>query len=140
MTPSRYFSVEQANRALPEVERLLLRLREVQRSAMQTKERLDVLWQRLESGEPVLAEISALQRNLDAQMEELGGIAARVEEIGCLLRDVEMGLVDFPALADGTEIYLCWRLGEDGIRHWHGMHEGYAGRKHLTTMPGLQVH
>ena len=47
------------------------------------------------------------------------------------MKDIDEGLVDFPALRDGEEILLCWRLGEDEITHWHGLEEGFAGRKRL---------
>lgn len=140
MSLNRYFSLDQANRALPEVKQLLLRVREMQTTALRTKDRMDVLWPRLETGEPVLEEIAALQRQLDTHAEELGQMVRQLEEIGCLLRDVEMGLVDFPATAEETEFYLCWRLGEDGIHYWHGLNEGYAGRKPLATMPRSRLH
>ena len=47
------------------------------------------------------------------------------------MKDLEMGLVDFPSLRGGQEIYLCWKLGEERIQYWHGLTEGYAGRKPL---------
>ena len=140
MSPRRYFSLDQANRAILDVAPLLARLREVQGSALQTKERLDLLWQRLETGEPVLDEIATLQQRLDADSQEFGSIVGGLEEIGCLLRDVEVGLVDFPAHTGSSEIYLCWKLGEDVIHYWHGLDEGYAGRKPLATMPGSRLH
>jgi hypothetical protein len=51
------------------------------------------------------------------------------EEIGCLVKDLEIGLIDFPALYRGREVYLCWRLGESDIEFWHAVEEGFAGRK-----------
>lgn len=53
-------------------------------------------------------------------------------EIGCVLKDWRTGLVDFPALRDGQRIWLCWRLGEQTISHWHGLHEGFAGRRPIS--------
>jgi hypothetical protein len=50
---------------------------------------------------------------------------------GAIVKDVDEGLVDFPALRQGEEILLCWRLGEDEIAYWHGLEEGFAGRKQL---------
>ena len=52
-----------------------------------------------------------------------------VLETGCLVKDLEIGLVDFPTLFRGVEVYLCWRLGESGITFWHGVDEGFRGRK-----------
>ena len=45
------------------------------------------------------------------------------------MKDLDVGLVDFPTLFRGEEVYLCWRMDEDDIDHWHGVNEGFAGRK-----------
>jgi len=61
-----------------------------------------------------------------------------VEEIcseGCYLKDLETGLVDFPTLWEGREVYLCWQLGESEVGHWHEIEAGYAGRRSLDTGP-----
>ena len=55
----------------------------------------------------------------------------RILETGCLIKDLEVGLLDFPALINNEEVYLCWRLGEDRIRFYHRQDEGFAGRKPL---------
>jgi len=52
-----------------------------------------------------------------------------VQATGCLVKDLDSGLVDFPTLFRGQEVYLCWKLGERDIGHWHGVEEGFAGRK-----------
>ena len=52
-----------------------------------------------------------------------------VLETGCLVKDLDIGLVDFPTLFRGEEVYLCWKLGESGIAFWHGVDEGFRGRK-----------
>jgi hypothetical protein len=51
------------------------------------------------------------------------------EEIGCVVKDLDIGLIDFPALYRGKEVYLCWRLGEPDIDFWHPTDEGFAGRR-----------
>ena len=140
MRPIRYFSLDEANRALVQVALLLARLKDLHASATSHNERLHVLWQRLEAGERVLDDIGALQGQVDAQAREVAELLRRLEEEGCIVRDVQMGLVDFPARAEDAEFYLCWRLGEDAIDHWHGMQEGFAGRKPLSTMPGRRIH
>jgi hypothetical protein len=53
----------------------------------------------------------------------------QIRETGCLVKDLDIGLVDFPALRRGVEVCLCWKLGERSIGHWHGMDEGFRGRK-----------
>jgi hypothetical protein len=74
-------------------------------------------------------------RELDEQLErEAQAVASAVEELqglGVLVKDLDRGLVDFPALRDGEEVLLCWQVGEDEIAFWHGVEEGFAGRKPL---------
>ena len=70
----------------------------------------------------------------EAEQRERVEIARCVDAIhrrGAIVKDIDEGLVDFPALRDGVEILLCWRLGEDEVAHWHGLEEGFAGRKQL---------
>jgi hypothetical protein len=71
---------------------------------------------------------SAIQRAREAEQrfrEALG----QLEEMGVIVRDLEAGLVDFPALSRGREVMLCWRRGEEDILWWHGAEEGFQGRK-----------
>jgi len=84
----------------------------------------------------VLQEDAPLPAGLEEQAEELRRLAGeitgaveRVNGLGCLVKDVEMGLVDFYALVDGEPAFLCWQFGEPAISHWHPLDEGYAARK-----------
>jgi hypothetical protein len=65
----------------------------------------------------------------DLSSAKLKRIFESFEELGCIVKDLDIGLVDFPALYHGQEVYLCWRLGETDIRFWHGIDEGFAGRR-----------
>jgi hypothetical protein len=58
-------------------------------------------------------------------------LLAAVQEIGVVVRDIDSGLVDFPAVIDGREVYLCWRLGEESVDHWHDLDSGFGGRAPL---------
>lgn len=62
---------------------------------------------------------------------EVRGLLAQLQTAGIVLRDIDRGLVDFPSMIDGQEVYLCWELGEDRIEHWHGLEAGYEGREPL---------
>ncbi len=55
-----------------------------------------------------------------------------LEQLDIVVRDLERGLIDFPALIDGREVYLCWLLDEPAVSHWHGMESGFAGRRPLA--------
>jgi hypothetical protein len=56
----------------------------------------------------------------------------QLERLDIVVRDLERGLVDFPAVIDGREVYLCWLLDEPQVTHWHGVESGFAGRRPLT--------
>lgn len=140
MAPPRYFTLEEATAALPEVERLLGRLRELNTDAVDAKARLDALWDRVPEGSHVLDELPAAQRELEHRIAAAEEALEDLNGIGCVVKDLDLGLVDFPALAAGTEVCLCWRLGEDAIGYWHGTTEGYAGRKPLRLLPGGHFH
>ena len=69
----------------------------------------------------------------DRSAKELRETVERLQDIGCLIKDLDMGLVDFPTLLRGEEVYLCWKLGETGISFWHGVQEGFGGRKKIDA-------
>ncbi|MDR7544456.1 MAG: DUF2203 family protein, partial [Armatimonadota bacterium] len=87
----RHFSLDEANRALREITPLLVRLREIHIAATRARERLDVLWKRLESGEPVLDDLTGVRAQIESLTREAAGLLRRLDEVGCILRDVEMG-------------------------------------------------
>ena len=62
---------------------------------------------------------------------DVRGLLVELQEAGVVLRDLDRGLVDFPAVRDGREIYLCWELGEDRVEFWHELESGFAGRQRL---------
>jgi hypothetical protein len=64
--------------------------------------------------------------------DHLSELQEELERIGCEAKDFRLGLVDFPALLDGREIYLCWQLGEERVSYWHDLDTGYAGRRPVS--------
>jgi hypothetical protein len=76
-------------------------------------------------------EYETLTRRLEAETRELVSCAEQIQRLGALVKDLELGLVDFPALREGEEVLLCWRVGEDEIGFWHPVDEGFAGRRPL---------
>jgi hypothetical protein len=131
------FTLAEANAALPALAARIDRLRALRDQARGTRERLDVVWGRLEAGELVLSAIGDQQRALDAAVEEFRRIAGEIEDLGIVLRDLDMGLVDFPSQIRGVPIFLCWRIGEPEVAFWHGESEGYAGRKPVAAVAEL---
>lgn len=128
----RYFTLAEAESALPTIEKALrdaLFLKAEYESAerdLQTITRQVHLMggMRVDSGK-----ILELRARKDTSSVALKERFEELEEIGCLVKDLEVGLIDFPTLYHGTEVYLCWRFGEDHIEFWHGVEEGFRGRK-----------
>lgn len=129
----RHFTPKEANEELreirPLVEELVSHRREQQRLHA---ERLEHTAKIAGNGGGIDAQ--ALAELAQAEQRERVDVARCVNEIhehGAIVKDPDEGLVDFPALRYGEEILLCWRLGEDEVAHWHGLEEGFAGRKQL---------
>ena len=75
------------------------------------------------------SDLNAAQAELEQLADEAAAAVNELEAIGVVVKDLDLGLLDFPALRDGEEVELCWHVGEDGVEHWHRLGEGYAGRK-----------
>jgi hypothetical protein len=84
---------------------------------------------------PPIAELIQKKREHDGAAERLMEVVNRIQETGVVVKDLDVGLVDFPSMLEGEEIYLCWKLGEDHIDFWHGIDEGFSGRKPIDD-PG----
>jgi hypothetical protein len=122
------FTVETAHRALPLVRRIVI---DIVRQYFMLVEAQKAYQELLRHGPS-----DALEAARDHRQTVAGRLSELTDEldmIGCELKDYEVGLVDFPAVMDGREVYLCWKLGEETIDYWHEVLEGYAGRRSLPT-------
>jgi hypothetical protein len=129
----RHFSIEEANVALEEVRPLTEELVGHRRSLVKLQERQAAITTRIagNGGNVEPHELEDVQERLDEEVAGIARCVARIHEVGALIKDLDVGLVDFPALRDGEEILLCWRLGEAEVGFWHGLDEGFSGRKPL---------
>jgi hypothetical protein len=122
----KYFTVEEAEALLP-------RFTDVLRAAFDTKGKIETKindWRK--TGEGMSASDGALvQGQVEFLASQLEKKLEEITEAGAIPKDLENGLIDFPARIDDREGYLCWRLGETRITHWHGLTEGFSGRKPL---------
>jgi hypothetical protein len=133
---SRYFTPESANAALDEVRPL------AERMVGHRRELAVLVGRRAELSTTIAGNGGDLDpgelARVEAEIgEEAKGVARCVNEIhglGAQVKDADDGLVDFPALREGEEVLLCWRLGEDEIAFWHGLEEGFAGRRPLSEL------
>ncbi|MEO8029125.1 MAG: DUF2203 domain-containing protein [Bryobacteraceae bacterium] len=128
----RYYRIEEAEAVLPDVEdaiRSAIGLKAEMGSAEaemdKIKERIYMAGGTMINREQVLE----LRNRREESAAELKETMDRIEGFGCLVKDLDIGLLDFPTLYRGEEVYLCWRLGEPAILFWHGVTEGFRGRK-----------
>ncbi len=130
MKPKKTFLLDEANAIVP---RFQLLMEKLQRGALRLNGEIEVLAR--ETGvEPSALTPDDLLRNRPAArvlIEELDAIVHEVEESGAHLKDVQLGLVDFPAERDGEIVYLCWQFGEPEVAFWHRMEDGFTGRQPL---------
>jgi hypothetical protein len=129
----RYFTLDEANEALLEVRPLTEELVAHRRALVDLQERQSAVTTRIagNGGNVTPSELQEVQEQLDEEVAGIARCVARIHELGALVKDLDDGLVDFPATWDGEDVLLCWRLGEDEIAFWHGLDEGYSGRKPL---------
>ena len=129
----RYFTVEEANEALLEVRPLTEELVAHRRALVDLQEQQSALTTRIagNGGNVTPSELQEVQEWLDEEVAGIARCVARIHEVGALVKDLDAGLVDFPAQRGGEEVLLCWRLGEEEIGFWHTLEEGYSGRKPL---------
>lgn len=126
------FTLAQAQQLIPQVDRLL-------RAALAAKAAYDEVERAIQSfGERVMLmggimvdreQVIDRRSRRETTATRLRGSIEEVQELGCVIKDLDTGLVDFPTLLRGVEVYLCWKLGETEIAYWHGVDEGFRGRK-----------
>jgi hypothetical protein len=128
----RYFTLTEAESLLPKVEAAMREALTLYASQQEFESNLQEELQRIAmlGGAMVnRAEISGLRDRRDAAASELNDTIEKIHSYGCQIKDLTTGLIDFPTLYREDEVLLCWRFGEKGIRFWHGLEEGFRGRK-----------
>jgi hypothetical protein len=129
---SRRFSLVEAQSLIPRLERLLSDAVARKNDYQQAERVIQTFAQQvmLMGGMNVDRErVRESRQTRDAAAQELRRIIEEVQEIGVVVKDLDIGLIDFPTRFRGVDVYLCWRLGERAIEFWHGMDEGFRGRK-----------
>ena len=154
-----FYTIDTANARVPEVREMLLLLRTQRAELIRLRDRLIELGVeeagdgprepgRPRSGEPEVAterptvrptvapdeEARLIRLRMQGVVDQMQASVAKMDGWSITLRDIDTGLIDFPALANGRQIWLCWRLGEGDIDSWHGVDEGFAGRRRLADL------
>lgn len=129
----RYFTLSEANELLPEVRPLAESLVEHRRGMREAAERRARLTARIagNGGDLDPQEPGELDEQFERESQAVAQAAASLQQLGVLVKDLDTGLVDFPARHGGEDVLLCWQLGEDEIAWWHRVEDGFAGRRPL---------
>ena len=124
------FTVEQANRTLPLVRKIVEDVVRQHRLWREKILELDLVASTARAGEP-RQRAEELEREAQVLAREIDGFQRELEVLGISLKDRRLGLVDFPSEMNGKRVYLCWRLGEAEVQFWHEEDAGYSGRQPL---------
>jgi hypothetical protein len=129
----RTFTPEEANAALAEVRPLVERMVAAKRALDEAQERRDEVGRSISGngGGIPPAELAELNEDVERTANALAEAVDEIHELGVLVKDFDTGLVDFPAVRDGQDVLLCWRLDEDEVAFWHRLEDGFAGRQPL---------
>lgn len=133
----KYFDRREAEELLPAIEPFL-------EEAQKQKRALDSITTEISNAAlrimmlggslPPFAELNRKKNQREKVAEQLNQTVEEIQQTGCVVKDLDTGLVDFPSLRGGEKVYLCWKLGEERIGYWHGIEEGFAGRKPLDDV------
>lgn len=128
----RLFTLDQAQKLLPGVESALREAIALKSEYQAAEVERQEFSRRIGLLGGVVVDHSGLteqKRRRESAAQQLRAVLEKIQEFGCLVKDLDIGLVDFPTSYNGVEVYLCWKLGESGIHYWHGIDEGFRGRK-----------
>ena len=133
----KYFDRHEAEELLPAIEQFL-------EEARKQKQALDSITADISNASlrimmlggslPPFSELNHKKAQREKIAEQLSRTVDEIQQTGCVVKDLDTGLVDFPSLRRGEKVYLCWKLGEERIGYWHGIEEGFAGRKPLDDV------
>ncbi len=133
---ARLFTFELAAKLLPRVRAALRQAVDLRNDYQQAEQEIGAVQQRITMLGGALVDTRVLlgvRARREASMTMLRQTLESLQDLGCLIKDLDSGLVDFPTLYRGQEVYLCWKLGEAEIAWWHGTEEGFAGRKPIDA-------
>jgi hypothetical protein len=144
---ARFYDLDDANARLPELREILGALRDQRGELIRLRDQVLERQEAVEAGGSRAAEASGesgeaasddelrlIRLRMQGVIDQMQAGVARIDALGIALRDIESGLIDFPALVSGRQICLCWRLGEGDVEWWHEMTTGFSGRQPLIDL------
>jgi hypothetical protein len=132
--PQRLFTLTEAERTRQELEPFLVEAMDSRKKLSGLENELSAVAARIMMMGGVIVpydKLAAVRMEHNHLGEIIKSALNRILETGCIIKDLEVGLLDFPAVIDKQDVYLCWKFGEDRIRYYHRQDEGFAGRKPL---------
>jgi hypothetical protein len=129
------FTVEEANATLPLVRAIASDMAILARDVVERRERLALLTKGrdLQEDSPYREELVQVEQELEKDAQRLQGYVDELTQLGVEPKNAIEGLLDFPSVMDGRVVYLCWKLDEPEVLHWHEIDAGFAGRQSLTA-------
>jgi hypothetical protein len=131
-----FFDIDAANDALTEVAPLLATLSDQRAELIRLRDRT-LAAQTSPGGGPPDIDVEEAQRirlRMQGIVDQMAAAVAQIDRLGITLRDIERGLIDFPALSSGRQVWLCWQLGEQDVEFWHELETGFEARKPLIEL------
>jgi hypothetical protein len=121
----KYFTVAEANAILPLARSIVRDIAELANSLQERYDRLTA------DGELNDVNKEEMEQELEQDQEKMREYVQELQKLGIELKDFHTGLIDFPSLMGKREVYLCWKLGEPEVAHWHELDAGFAGRRKI---------
>jgi hypothetical protein len=133
---TKFFDIDAANQALEEVAPLLATLADQRAELIRLRDRTLAAHASATGGGPDLEpeEAQRIRLRMQGIVDQMAAAVARIDALGITLRDIERGLIDFPALANGRQVWLCWELGEEEVGFWHELETGFGSRRPLADL------
>ena len=139
MKNPKFFTIEEAEKLVGLLETTFERIKRNKQHFLWLQEEIAILKLIVECGaddkNPDAMELNEKTSKFRRIHREIDKDIATIEDTGCILRDVDKALVDFFSIQNGTVVFLCWTKGEDSIKYWHSIHDGFAGRQLLARAP-----
>ncbi len=134
---SSFFDIDAANEALTEVGPLLATLSDQRAELIRLRDSALAAHAAASGGGTAKDDREETQRirlRMQGIIDQMAAAVARIDALGITLRDIEQGLIDFPALAGGRQVWLCWQLGESDVAFWHELETGFGSRRPLIEL------
>jgi hypothetical protein len=148
---TRFYDLDEANETLPEVRDILESLRDQRAELIRLRDEVVERTAEADRGAEGAqargegststdastatdADLRVLRLRMQGVIDRMQAGVVRIDELGITLREIETGLIDFPAIASGRQIWLCWRLGEGDVAWWHELSDGFSGRQELSEL------